>query len=159
MKYSAEDAKKILEQENTLTLNSNKKGLRPVRHHYFGVKERPIDIREESPEGVVFFNLQVCYKNQGNVSEGTVEDVIWGFRQSGIPNDITWKGLITLNKLGYINFTNDIGIPLLGEPNPKMWYQWTDKYLNLLLANPSQTELEIDDRIKGKDTTIDRVSN
>ena len=151
-------AQKILESEKNLKLRQNLPGLRPVMAHYFGLKERPIDIVDSTPEGVVFFNLQVCYQNQGNVSEGTVEDVIWGFRQSGIPNNVTWDGFRILKKLGYLRFTNDIGVALIGNPTPKMWYQWTPKYFEILLDRAMEKDtLEFDKKIKGEDTTVDKV--
>ncbi len=158
MKHTEQDAKRILEKEQLLKLNQNQPGLRQVLYYYNGLKEKPIDIRDESPEGVVFYNLQICYGNQKNVSEGSVEDVIWGFRQSGIPNNITWDGFRTLKKLGYLNFTNDMGVTLFGDPTPQMWYRWTQKYYNLLLKTTEGTQnLLVDDKIKGKDTTVDKV--
>lgn len=159
MKHSEQDAKRILEQEKLLKLQSNRPGLRQVRPFYHGLKEPPMDFAQESPAGVVFYNLQICYQNQKNVSEGSVADVIWGFRQSGIPNNITWQGFNDLKKLGYISFTGDLGVPLLGTPNENMWYQWTQKYYNLLLnaTDGHETLLEVTDKIKGKDTTVDKV--
>lgn len=159
MKHSEADARKILENEQNLKLQSNKPGLRQVRPFFHGLKEQPIDITQQSPAGVVFFNLQICYDVQKNVSEGSVEDVIWGFRQSGIPNNITWDGFRTLKDLGYITFTDSMGVTLFGDPSPAMWYQWTQKYYGLLLLNPvgPSENLKIVDSIKGQDTTIEKV--
>jgi len=158
MQYTEQAAKSILQQEKNLKLQSNLPGLRQVRPFYYGLKESPIDIKQASPAGVVFFNLQVCYSNQKNISEGSIEDVIWGFRQSGLPNNITWQGFLDLHKLGYIRFTNSVGVSLLGTPSEKMWYQWTDKYYSILLLSPEvENDLQIEDKIKGKDTTVEKV--
>jgi len=62
-----------------------------------------------------------------------------------------------------LKFTNRQGLVLLGEPNEKMSYQWTSLYFDLLMDSPPATGdasdpiNQIEDKIKGKDTTIDQV--
>lgn len=159
MKHSVEDAQRILSKGEILKVGQPPQpGSRCVRLNYYGLKDNPADIRMDTPAGVVFYNLQLCYKTSKNICEASIEDVIWGFRQSGIPNDITWQGFRALAKAGYINFTNDKNIVLLGGITEKSWYSWTDKYYKLLLSGPEKTvEVKIDDTIKGKDTTYEKI--
>lgn len=133
--------------------------MRCTKTYYNGLKGQPDDIQMDSPAGVVFYNLQICFQNKSNICEGVIEDIIWSFRQSGIPNGVTWQGFRALFKLGYIRFTDARGTILLGGPNEKSWYQWTPKYYNLLLEDTGRKEapLNIAESIKGKDTTVDKI--
>ena len=49
-------------------------------------------------------NLFRCFVQQGNVSEGLVGDVLWGFGQCGHEPAETIHGLIDLNRKGYVKF-------------------------------------------------------
>ncbi len=120
-------------------------GLRLILNYYNGLREHPQDIRMDSPEGVVFYNLNLCYKNQNSVSEGTIGDIIWGFRQSGIPVSVVRDGLMALKKLGYLNWTGDGhpsgGMLMLGDPKETYWIRWTDKFHKLLLPKGEAVEI------------------
>jgi hypothetical protein len=115
-------------------------GLRILRHYYKGLREHPKDIRMDSPEGVVFYNLNLCYKNQNSVSEGIIGDIIWGFRQSGIPVSVVRDGLVALKNLGYMTW--DINnMVMLGEPKENYYIRWGNKFLELLLTQGDSVEI------------------
>lgn len=154
-KYTAADAERIIKAEKDLA-NLAPQGLRTVVPTYTGLKVQPQDFPQESPAGVLFYNLQLCYQHQKNVSEGSVGDVIWGFRQSGIPGNIVMDGFAELYRLRYLEFTDEFGIKLLGTFNEKSWYQWTRKFLDLLLdAKDVASKTTIVDSIKPEDKTVD----
>lgn len=158
MKYSANEAENILKAEKALKTHQLS-GLRCTKQFYNGLKYNPEDIKQDSPAGVVFYNLNLCYQHGKNVSEGCVEDVIWGFRQSGIPANIVVDGFTELYRLGYLNFTDPNGTMLLGTFNEKAWYQWTRKFYSLLLEGNQKQEILISDSIKPEDTTVDKLED
>jgi hypothetical protein len=159
-KYSAVDAERIIQAEKDIQQQSLKpQGLRIVKHSFTGLKANPDDFSQESPAGVVFYNLQICYQNGGNVSEGSVGDVIWGFRQSGIPGNIVMDGFTELYRLGYLDFTDPNGIQLLGSFNEKAWYKWSPKYFGLLQDANQKSDVLISDSIKPEDTTVEKLED
>jgi len=85
--------------------------LRVRRSQYHGLKTWPEDIRRDSPEGVVFSNLNICYKNMGNVCESLIGNILWGFRQSGIPSNVAYDGLKGLIAKGYMCLTASRTVP------------------------------------------------
>jgi hypothetical protein len=135
-----------------ITLNTVGPRLKVMKPFYHGLISLPEEIKENTAAYVVFYNLQQCYEQSGNVSEGIVEDVIWGFRQAGIPANTTWKGINDLKKLGFMYFHDGTGRVVLGDATEKVWYKWTLKFLDLLagLQGPA-IKLTKDERIAGKD--------
>ena len=156
--YTAQDAERIIKNEQDLT-NLKPQGLRTVKHSYHGLKIQPEDFQQESPAGVLFYNLQLCYQHQKNVSEGMIGDVIWGFRQSGIPGNIVMDGFTELYRLGYLGFTDPNGIQLLGTFNDKAWYKWSQKFFSLLEDKDVPAEVTIVDSIKPEDKTVDDLKD
>lgn len=134
---AASNAAKTIMGEGPLTM-APATNLRATRATYFGLKEHPKEFKPESPAGIVFANLNVCYKENNNVSEGIMEDVIWGFAQAGIPRYLTWDGLLALGKFGYLTFTDEQRVLMIGTPAEAMWYRWTPKFYNLLLEQPDE---------------------
>ena len=63
-------------------------------------KEIPTNIAPEAQ--IVLHCLFSCFDRQKSVQEGILEDLIWGFEQSGTHRVCTITGLKELLKLGYI---------------------------------------------------------
>lgn len=106
--------------------------LKVVRPYYNGLITYPTEIEKNTSAHVVFYNLLQCYEQCGNLSEGIVEDLIWGFRQADIPATITWDGLNNLKKLGFMFFHDGTGRVILGNVSEKLWFRWTLKFIDLL---------------------------
>jgi len=135
-----------------ITLQDNEPRLRIMKPFYNGLLSYPSEIGENTAAHVVFYNLQQCYEQTGNVSEGIVEDVIWGFRQAGIPGSVTWKGINDLKKLGFIYFHDGTGRVLFGDATEKMWFRWSLKFLDILAGvNGPKVLLDKDKKIEAKD--------
>ena len=162
-KHSDADAKRILEAEKPFRQTLSQPGLRVTKNHYFGIKEWPEQIGRDTPAGIVFANLNLCFKNSGNVSEGSIEDIIWGFRQSGIPNQITFKGFKELKELGFMDFTDELGVVIVGEPSAQrvdsIWYKWSNKFYQNLLDKPEKEPTAMDTNINAVDTTVDALED
>lgn len=138
--YNPSQAQQILSKEKDLKIASQvADDLRVIKSNYFGIRYMPEDIRTDSPEGVVFYILNVCFFNAGNVSEGVVKNVVWGFRQSGIPGAIVWDGMKNLAAKGYIIWTDKAGTQILGDINENYWYKFTPKFTNTLAENTKES--------------------
>lgn len=150
-KYTEQEAKQILEAESSFNA-SRQVGpmpLRTVRHYFNGLKKDPEDIRQDSPSGVVFYNLCICYQNNNSVSEGAIDDVIWGFRQSGIPPYITQEGFKGLKNKGYITYSDPHGRDVIGSTfGPGVYYKWTNRFFELLLEKEDKEKVSTRHEIK-----------
>ena len=109
---------------------------RLVADRFFGYKEHPKEFTDKTPAGFMFAMFGVIFQKQGSIKESQIKEVIWGFKQSGIPSNIIIDGLRELKQHGYLQFTDEKGNILFGDPTPDMWYKFSPKYLNLLLDTP-----------------------
>ena len=126
--------------------------LKVVKPFYNGLNSYPSELEKNTSAHVVFYNLQQCYEQVGNVSEGVVEDIIWGFRQAGIPAAVTWDGLNQLKKLGFVYFHDGTGRVILGDVSDKLWFRWSLKYIDLLRGKFDEKKLlSKDERVDPKD--------
>lgn len=161
IKISPQEAARILREEKVLTIETplDEQPTRVVLKKFLGLKQPPSDISQDSVEGVVFFNLLLCYSNNGDVSEGQISDVMYGFAQSGIPRNVTLDGFKKLYTLKYITCTDLLNIPVLCEPVPDLFYKWTPKFFELLLDESSkEKEIELPD-LAPEDTTVDQLED
>ena len=159
MKHTVDQAREILKNEQVLKTSAPVENtLRTVRNNFHGIKSWPKEFQQASPAGVVFGNLLLCYSHQKNISEGILKDVVWGFRQSGIPHNITLDGFSDLYKYGYLIFTDEVGVQHLGSFNENSWYKWTPKFFELLLESGNGS-ITLDNIILPKDTTVDKLEN
>lgn len=156
-KYSAEQAGQILQQEKEINFNLQEEPLRTVQRFFNGIVGLPEGVQEDSPAGVVFLNLCVCYQNQGNVSEGLVNDIIYGFAQSGIPKYITIDGFKELQKLNVVEATDRLGTHLFGDITPASYFKWTRKFFGCLIPHGEKKVLVDEKRFK--DTTVDKLTD
>lgn len=161
LKISAKEAKRILAEEKVINIDTTSEHeLRIVKPYFYGLKYAPSEFNENTPAGVVFFNLMMCYQGAGSVGEGQIENIIWGFRQSGIPNYLTFDGFRDLCKHGYIEFITSEGHSIIGtEPNEKYFFKWKDKFFQMLLEKPEKAPAVEVERVETKDTTWDKVED
>lgn len=158
MKITPEEAARILKEETVIEIDTTKEmPLKIVQHYFFGLKKAPDDIKQDTPAGVVFYTLCMCYMNQGNVSEGQVADVMYGFAQSGIPRNITLDGFRELQKLKYINANAPDGTYVFGELSPDLYYKWTQKFFELC-ARTREEATEVAD-VNVEDTTVNKLED
>ena len=66
---------------------------------------------------IVMRALFDCFEKSGEVKEGVLDDLLFGFEVSGIPKLCTYEGLRVLEQKGYVEFTTLEHMPLL---DPKM---------------------------------------
>jgi hypothetical protein len=102
--------------------------LKVVKPFYNGLNTYPPEIVQNTAAHVVFYNLQQCYEQVGNISEGIIEDLVWGFRQAGIPANI------------------------LGDATDKLWFRWSLKFIDLLRGKFDAPKLlSKDERVEPND--------
>lgn len=131
----------------------------PLRDNFPGIKQMPEDIKEGTPEFLIFNMLIQCYMQKKCIMAGSIEDVAWGFRQAGIPTYVTQDGLQNLKDKGYLFFTDawERNIESLGikSLSPKQaYYAWTNKFYGLLSENK---EKPIDTVVNQSKVNIDNI--
>jgi hypothetical protein len=158
IRITPEEAARILKEETVIEVDTSQEmPLKVVQPYFFGLKVAPDDIRQDTPAGVVFYTLCMCYMNQGNVSEGQVADVMYGFAQSGIPRNVTLDGFRDLQKLNYMNANSPEGTYIFGDLQPELYYKWTQKFFELC-ARTKEEATEVAE-VKVEDTTVNKLED
>lgn len=138
--------------DQRLNIYNKEPRLKVVRPFFNGLISYPEELERNTAAHVVFYNLQQCYEQVGNVSEGIIEDLIWGFRQASIPAYITWEGLNNLKKLGFLYCHDGTGRVIFGDATEKLWFRWTLKYIDILRGKcDPKIPLKKDERVDPKD--------
>jgi hypothetical protein len=75
---------------------------------------------------IVLQALFDCFSRAGNVSEGLIGDLIWGFMQCGIPPELTVHGLRQLEELKLVKFQAPDGqfVSLHDTASEKAWVRY-----------------------------------
>lgn len=127
--------KQAVTLSTSLLIDPTKEPLRQVQPFYRGVTHIPSDI--EGPALMVFIELQRCFQKAGNVSEGLLHNLIWGFEQCGYHPQHVAAGLTQLRNKGYLVYKDPSGSPvadsgILLSPPKYMWVTYSPKFLELL---------------------------
>jgi hypothetical protein len=79
-----------------------------------------------------------CFAKQSEVKEGLIGDILWGFEQSGVPGELTARGLIHLEKAGYIKFQAPDGAFVKFEDDRAVsaWIRYQPKLLDMVYNEP-----------------------
>lgn len=133
-------AEQKIELSTDLLIDPHIEKKNQVRPSFAGIRYLPDDIRKNAEALFVFQHLMQCFKMQGNVCEGELANVIWGFAQSGIPENLTAAGLAQLRGLGYIKYTDDnyveyADLDVIINHRKQIWIRYTKKFTDLL-ADP-----------------------
>lgn len=87
---------------------------------------------------IVMRALFDCFDRQGQVKEGLLDDLLWGFEQCGIPPMLTYEGLRVLERSGFIEFTTLEHMPVLDlkmVKSPKfVWVKYRRKLLDMVYS-------------------------
>lgn len=104
--------------------------------YYKGITEVPGDVGHGDEVTLVFIELQKVFKKAGNVSEGLMGNIIWGFEQCGYDPRAVAKGLSGLRTLGYTKYTDPVGEELHElsfDPKTPIWIRYTNKMMDLFV--------------------------
>ena len=132
-----------------------------IADHFFGLRQMPDGVEVNSLAGIVFFNLAQCFALADNIEEGPIENVMHGFKISGISPATVMDGFIDLYRQSYVEFVDVYGTALLGTVNEKAWYKLTPRFFHCV-AKTKEQALKNDKDI-GKNKTpelnfIDKLS-
>jgi hypothetical protein len=108
--------------------------LMKLRPGFTAVKEVPAEIGQNGVAALVFVDLVECFKKAGHISEGKLNDLIWGFEQCGRDPRAVAAGLTKLRELGYIYYTDPTGTRITEhnfDPKKAIWVRYSDKMVNL----------------------------
>lgn len=106
--------------------------LRTLRPFFKAVRAIPSILPDEAQ--IVLRLIFDCFEKQGRVAEGLIGDLIWGFQQCGIPAELTFNGLMQLEKYGYIRFQAKDG-QLINHTSDKLesaWIRYEQKLKDLV---------------------------
>lgn len=77
-----------------------------------------------------------CFEKAGNVQEGLIGDVLWGFEQTinPVPPEVTFQGLNQLRLFGYLKFQAPDGtfIDPTSDQIGKAWVRYEQKLLEMV---------------------------
>jgi hypothetical protein len=75
-----------------------------------------------------------CFERNGNVQEGIVEELMWGFEQCGFPRKLTAHGLVFLEKAGYVKFQTRDGlfVEFVSAKLSDSWIRYQPKLLGMV---------------------------
>lgn len=126
-----------IELSSSLLIDPTKEPLRIILTPYRGITHVPSELASSNgPELMVFIELNKCFAKAGNVSEGMVANIIWGFRECGFDEKHTAAGLFKLRNMGYLDYTDAAGFPLRDldfDPKKPIWIRFTKKFTDLLV--------------------------
>jgi hypothetical protein len=116
--------------------NTTQEPLKIIVAPYLGVTHLPNDIQADGTALFVFNDLLSCFQQQGSVAEGLLGNLMWGFEQTGRDIRMVANGLMQLRKLGYILYSDPIGVPI-SEHNfiegVPIWIRYTPKMIGLMV--------------------------
>lgn len=69
---------------------------------FFGYLAHPTEFTQDSYAGRVFRDLGICFLRGGTVRDGSYQDIVTGFFQSGWPYEHVCAGLQALESHGYV---------------------------------------------------------
>lgn len=124
---------------SSLLLDPTKESLQVILTPYKGLTHLPSDLMTiKSPAQMVFVELNKCFKKAGNVSEGMLGNVIWGFQQCGYDAKYIAQGLTQLREMGYIMYTDANRVPIYElaldfDAKKPIWIRYTPKFTDLFI--------------------------
>lgn len=129
------DEGKIVDRSFSLyaEIDTTPQPLRKLRGYEGACLRIPMDMKVEAQ--IVLKLLLSCFEKQGHISEGKVEDIMWGYEQAmpPIPRMLTYKGLVFLWNDGYIKFQapdNSFVEPQSSQIS-ESWVRYTPKLLSM----------------------------
>lgn len=91
---------------------------------------------------IVLKALFSCFEKQGNVQEGLIGDLMWGFEQCAppVPRQLTFKGLANLAAAGYVKFQapDNSFVDIMSDQIGKAWVRYQPKLLDMAYEGPSK---------------------
>lgn len=132
--------KKEITLSSSLLIDPTTEPLQTILPSYRGITHVPSEL--DGPALMVFIELQKCFQKAGNVSEGLLPNLIWGFEECGYDPRHVAAGLTKLRALDYLYYS-DAGRQRLSEflitpdKNQKIWLRYTPKFTNLFVKNDS----------------------
>lgn len=116
------------------TVDPTPQELRKLRPYEGACLRIPGHLPMEAQE--VLKHLFDCFDRRGEIKEGLIGDLIWGFSQSGINPTLTINGIIHLSKSGYVKFKSKDN-QYVGFDSDKIesaWVEYQPKLLEMVYA-------------------------
>lgn len=121
---------------SSLLGDTTKQSLQVLIPKYGGVKTVPADLGQNDVAALAFHALLDCFHKAGNVAEGELKDILWGFEQCGLDPRAIASGLTKLRALGYVYYTDPLGQKISEhnfDPKKPIWLRYSEKFMMLLV--------------------------
>lgn len=120
----------VMTQE--VVVENNPQPLRAIRPYANSCLKIPATLGSEAT--VVLHALFECFAKAKEVREGLIGDLAWGFSQVGIAVELTLKGLLVLEREGYIKFQAPDGayVDLMSSSAEKAFVRYQPKLLEMV---------------------------
>lgn len=122
-----------------LLLDPTKEPLKIILAPYNGITHVPSELAAgNGPDLMVFIELNKCFKRQGNVAEGMLGNVMWGFEQCGFDPAHVAAGLTALRKSGFIRYTYANGETCHDydyDVKKPIWIRYEPKFTDLFVRS------------------------
>ena len=116
-----------------VTVENKPQELRKIRSSLSAVAQIPVF--SMSPHALfVLQGLLVCFQQAGNVQEGLIGDILWGFAQCEVNPGDTLKGLQELSRLDYLKFQakDNTFVDITDDKATSAWIRYQPKLLGLV---------------------------
>lgn len=119
-----------------LLQDARKQDLQVIFSPYQGCQIVPAEVGQNGVAFLAFQGLLQCFEKTGNISEGQLKDILWGFEQSGHDPRAVAAGLTKLRALGYTYYTDPLGNRISEhnfDPKKAIWLRYSSKFLALMV--------------------------
>jgi len=129
-------AKSVMGME--VVVDSTPQPLRKLRNFAAACQSIPSSLKPEAQ--IVLQSVFSCFEKQRSVQEGLIGDLMWGFTQCGISEQLTFHGLKYLANDGYIKFQAPDGqfVDITSDQSGKAWVRYQDKLLNMVYEDANE---------------------
>jgi hypothetical protein len=122
---------------SSLLIDPTKEALDVILTPYRGLTHIPSELASNRTPGLmVFVELNRCFEKSGQVAEGMLSNVIWGFHECGYDEKHVAAGLAELKAKGYVYYSDRNRVPISEydyDGKKPVWIRYTKKFTDLLV--------------------------
>ena len=123
---------------SSLLIDPTREPLKLILSPYRGITHVPSDL--EGTALMVFIELNKCFDEKKHVSEGLLNNVIWGLELAKYDPRHVASGLTALRQKGYIYYSDANGQKIAEhnfDPKVPLWIRYDKKFTDLFIKNSS----------------------
>ena len=121
---------------SSLLIDSNREPLKCILSPYRGLTHVPSEL--DGTALMVFIELNKCFEEKKQVSEGLLNNVMWGLELAGYDPRHVASGLSELRRKSYIYYSDAQGQKISDQTFDKkvpLWIRYDKKFTSLFIKN------------------------